>query len=912
MIVLALLLAVLATDPPAEASAAEDRRLPARVLRKRLQELGLVDLLELHLQLLPPDRPLEAHTQGRQLALLQYGRQDLSTAERLAAAERASNHLRALIDAYPDHEGRFMWRLDLGRDLIDRQAEPFYNNIMFRGGTDDDRTALAELTSEAIDVYADLIAELIEIEQQIDDMSISEFERMTRNGQIDQIEQLLPRARYLSMWANYYHCLTLQSRDPRRIELLNKVITYLTQESQLVDTPHNMSNYQAQSLLLAGMAYRLLNSSDRAEVLLDRAAGVAGTLPDVANRHRLQWVVTLAELERVRNFRDSRDYDRALRTISRYRSRLRKDDPQRFNIEYALALLEGTVCRAQAEDLPPNQERRRGALLLRARQPLIELAEEHPRYRNEIYSQVYEDVATDTADADLDSFEKNIVAARLLRQASDIRVELQGLAEKDDGKRMQELRQEQNTLLHRAVNLAFRVLEDTSPLARKLHAEARFNIAVCYHVQGQVLAAIEQFNLVVDDHPDFERRQAAAVYAARLAEGLYARTAPSVRKSLREPVLQAIHGLVTEYPHVPESAQRLFVYGRILQDAGRFADAAAQYDLVPQDDPRYSAALLHKAQCDLQLARAEDNAETQSRSIYARRAREAAEAFSVLTDPVTQHTGWADAQLIVAEATLLDPRRGASEALEVLDQANDAIELHPQLIGRAMRLRILAYQDLGLSDQAASIIPGYIQRDPTRAGATLQGLLEVLNDEIEQARANKRTDVARKKALDAVIVARELSRWASSSASQLSTAARTALQLEYAESLMRTTREQDIIAAYDIFSAVVAKDAASRTDGEPRNARAIQGLAESAMASEHYAEALPHFSRLHRLSPENSDVWWTALLGEVRCRAALDQDAQMLYNLIEQKKAFFPKMGGSQMRRNFQRLQQELKSKIQR
>jgi hypothetical protein len=84
------------------------------------------------------------------------------------------------------------------------------------------------------------------------------------------------------------------------------------------------------------------------------------------------------------------------------------------------------------------------------------------------------------------------------------------------------------------------------------------------------------------------------------------------------------------------------------------------------------------------------------------------------------------------------------------------------------------------------------------------------------------------------------------------------------------------------------------------------------VASERYAEALPHFSRLHRLSPENSEVWWSALLGEVRCRAKLDQDAQMLYNLIEQKKAFFPKMGGSDMRRRFQRLQQELKTKTTR
>jgi hypothetical protein len=60
-------------------------------------------------------------------------------------------------------------------------------------------------------------------------------------------------------------------------------------------------------------------------------------------------------------------------------------------------------------------------------------------------------------------------------------------------------------------------------------------------------------------------------------------------------------------------------------------------------------------------------------------------------------------------------------------------------------------------------------------------------------------------------------------------------------------------------------------------------------------------------SPEDSVLWWKAFLRELQCRAALDQDPQSLYNLISQKRVFFPEMGG--LGEEFKQLQSKLRRK---
>jgi tetratricopeptide (TPR) repeat protein len=214
-----------------------------------------------------------------------------------------------------------------------------------------------------------------------------------------------------------------------------------------------------------------------------------------------------------------------------------------------------------------------------------------------------------------------------------------------------------------------------------------------------------------------------------------------------------------------------------------------------------------------------------------------------------------------------------------------------------MRIRILAYQALGELEQAAAIIPQYLKQDPQNAGATLQGLLNTFKDEIAQAEDSGQTEQAQRKAEDALIVARALHTWSEQSTAGLDETGRLAFKLEYGEALLRTGRAGE---ALKLFRSVVDAGRGSK------NGRAVVGLAQAYLLDDNPREALPHFSRLYRDTPEDTDLWWRSFLGEIRCRIALDQDRRTLYNLISQKRVFHPQMGGPKRREQFEQLRTEL------
>ncbi len=260
---------------------------------------------------------------------------------------------------------------------------------MFRGGTAEDFQALARITAQALGVFDRLINELIAAEAKIDSLTIKQFEKSAKSGHIERIEELQPKARYFRLWASYYRCLTLEPGSVSLVAPLKEIVDYLNEESKLTTIEHRNSHYQAQSLLLAGMAYRLLGSSDRAEDYLFKAGTVVAAIPDFMERHDLKWVTLFSALERVKNFRDRGQYEMAVRTLDEFQSQLPVNSPDQFSLHFALALLKGTVYRAHALALPSDASAERSQLLLTSRQALIDLAREHPRYQDEIYATLF-------------------------------------------------------------------------------------------------------------------------------------------------------------------------------------------------------------------------------------------------------------------------------------------------------------------------------------------------------------------------------------------------------------------------------------------------------------------------------------------------------------------------------------------
>ncbi len=207
----------------------ENERLSSEAFRRGLKRLGLTDLLDYYVREYPPKNPIEAALLKRELRLILYSDSSIPSEDRLEALEEATTILKQLIADHPDHSSRFDWQLDVGRDLVFRKAEPYHNNVMFRGGTAEDRQALAQITAQALGVFDRLINELVAAEAKIDSLSIKQFEKSAKSGHIERIEELQPKARYFRLWASYYRCLTLEPGSSSLVAPLKAIVDYLNE-----------------------------------------------------------------------------------------------------------------------------------------------------------------------------------------------------------------------------------------------------------------------------------------------------------------------------------------------------------------------------------------------------------------------------------------------------------------------------------------------------------------------------------------------------------------------------------------------------------------------------------------------------------------------------------------------------------
>ena len=329
--------------------------------------------------------------------------------------------------------------------------------------------------------------------------------------------------------------------------------------------------------------------------------------------------------------------------------------------------------------------------------------------------------------------------------------------------------------------------------------------------------------------------------------------------------------------------------------------------MVQADDPRYLETLFRIAECNLYLLRkiaveGKRRAVTSQASLTADSVARFQSKFND-SDTGASNRQLAESHLFAAEANMLSPTQYPDRALATLKGFESRFVDELDLLGKAMRIRILAYQALGELEQAAAIIPQYLKQDPQNAGATLQGLLNTFKDEIAQAEDAGQTEQAQRKAEDALIVARALHTWSKQSAAGLDNAGRLAFKLEYGEALLRTRRAGE---ALELFRSVAGDGLGKKAGGGNESGRALLGLAQAYLLDNNPREALPYFSRLYRDTPEDTDLWWRSFLGEIRCRIALDQDRRTLYNLISQKRVFHPQMGGPKHREQFEQLRTEL------
>ncbi|MCO6437650.1 MAG: tetratricopeptide repeat protein [Phycisphaerae bacterium] len=876
-------------EPPAE-----ERRLNVVIFREGLRRLGLTEILEQHLHEFPPSNPIATKLLLRDARLAAADDENRTPVERHQALMEANKLLGEVIAEAKDDPRRFQWRFDLAHSLVYDEAEPYFTNILYRGGTEQDRTELAERTGRALAALDRLIEELSAEYERIDQMSIAEFERVERTGYVAAVDALAPRAEYLRLWTWFYDSLARGREDPQRLTELTHVLQGLEREGTLLETDHMQSRVQVQALLLAGMAARRINDPAAARSYLDRAVRVADKLSDEEERDRVAWAVTLARLERVRTERDDGKFDAALRELDRLREQIGRDEsPATFGLVLVAALEERNTYRDRAAVLSASgrsndaRKARRESWLA-----LERVARRSPRHRNELYALVSGLVPSDATPASLDPFELAAVLAAALYEDGDATDDV-----RDAGG---------------AVAVGKYFLEHAATDAPDLVPEVLFNLAAAEYHRGRLAAAAERLLTLVHDYPQFEHAQRAAVLAVELAGELRRDETHADREAVQTLYQSALETLVRGFAGTDAAEYWRFYLAQVYEQNDEFQSAAEEYNRVVPSHEYAEEARFRRLRClALKLLADADKPDADVVAI-----RAAAASFLNLQRDYLQRAT-ADAaesrgddpsasrrmrlRLLTAEVHLLPQLDQARIALDNLGELEGKLDAEPELRARYWRARLLALEQLGRLDEAGRVVPLFVDADPVRAGATLQSLYDGLVERIDQPRADKGIVAAQRRADFLLLLARHIDAWVSRRDPAPDSYERRAAALQLAEAYLRAGKYQ---AAKERFSALVEHLAEGSASDDFRT-RSELGLAESLYRLDDYAAALPIFNRWVTALPDGDPRRWQALLRDLQCRTTQGQDPRDVLKVIRQQRYLYPDMGGNRFRSEFDRLERE-------
>ncbi|MCH7813286.1 MAG: hypothetical protein IID40_04615 [Planctomycetes bacterium] len=862
------------------------------VYREGLRQRGLIDLLEAALSEAPPGDEVEAELLRREILLATADDASRTAAARRAALDEANGLLRSLISTRPADPRALQWRLERGQSLLYKRGDPYSTQVLYRGGTAADRRELARIMIEAIGAFDDLKTALQTEYVRLDQLSLGEFERLERKGYIERLDRLLPQAQAMRRWAVFYRALARDAKDPHRIDELRSVVVELRDQTDLLETPHPVSHYQCQSLLLSGMCVRRLGDYALALEQLTAAVSVVEELGDPVERRDLQWAVTLAGIERVRTLREARRYEEALDGLEDLRTWIGSTAPSNFGLQLVTALLESSVVRARARRLAAAGNAALARRVeARSRDPLITLARQSDAYRDAVYAAVYEQMEADQDPEALHPFERCALVAGLL-----------GDAERGGGGDTERI-----ALLDRAISVAHQALADTTTLDPELHAEVLYNLAVASHRRGLRLEAAGTFLEVGRDFATFRLAEQAATLAVQGAWELHQDLGLRARPEVQELYLEALVVLTERHEKSPAAAYWQFFRAQALEEREQLTEAARQYARVSADHEFYLQARFLRARCLAGAIRERvergdaDPAELAAQTEAAIRATQ--RFIEYATQRAADEPQRTDIDRLVARAlvnqaelTVLPGLERNQNALTLLEGFEQRPGAASELIGRVLRVRIIAYQALGKLAEAEQAIPEYIKSDPANAGATLQELFNAIDAEVRRLRRAGRDDQARQKAESALLLARKLFDWAQSDTANLSSANREALQVQLGEAALAAGHPAQ---ARQVFTECLQRRGGSPDQPGAGDLRVTLGLAEALFQLDRFSEALPLYSRVYGWLEQATPLWWRALLGDLRCRTELDTDPAGVIRVIRQHRFLRPDMGGPELKAGF-------------
>ncbi len=867
--------------------AAEEDRLNTGIFRAALKKRGLTELLNLHRADFPPTNEVDALRLARDIKLAEFADRSRTPEHRQAAIAEANTILRRLIAEHGDDLRQTEWRFALVRSILYQEAEPLITSILYRGGREDERKALRPLTEQAVATSAALIEHLHAEYKRIDAMSVSAFERLEKKGYVERLDQLEPQIRYVQLWAWFYDSLSYGDNDPRAAERLAKVRSGMSEMRSLLTTPHEQTGVQVQAHTLLGMTYRRLNQHRLARGALRQAVLIGARMADPTERTRVAWAIQLARIELIRNERRAGRFSAAMDAVDQLKQSL---TPGEAN--FGLWLVAAMETRDVQRDWSIYKENRGETVDAAAHRKaswraLLELTRTFPKRRDEIYGIVYQRLDPATPADMLDPFERSAVLAGLLSEAA---------ATPDHTERLRRVIERGESYLA--------LTREESPV---LAAEMWFHIAIAEYHLGLTRQAAKRFLSLSVRLPLSDAAPRAARLAVELAAKLNKESdAPDPAKP-DTLYLDALTHLVTQYPQSDAGIYWRFFYAQQLDQAGRFDDAAAQYERVAETHEHYiesrflqlramtlslTALSDHGAINELEAHRRMDDVFEVYRSfvVIATRAIGSARDDS---QKKTWHHLLARARVLTAEAQVLPSIDRLHAAIDTIAGFETTFPHEPALEARVWRVRLRTYQQLGQLEQAAQAIPAYLAAEPANAGPTLQALFTSLADELRYASFDAADQNTSQKAALALLLAQQIDTWTEHAPTPIAPAMRRAVRIQLAEAHLWAGHYEQAKKRFDALDARV---------NDNQDQRILWGRAEALFRLQQYEDALPLFNTLAGGLRPSDPIRWRSLLRDLQCRDALHHDPNGIIRVIEQQSFLFPELGGPALASQFQKL----------
>lgn len=920
-LVMLALVARVAFAAPAEPS------LPAPdddvAFREALRSRGLDGWLDQYWADRPSSDDVSAKLRRREAFLAEAASAGTASARAGESVTQASAILAELLAAHPEHPDRLRWRLELARDCLERQAPDAFVNVLTYELPGRDVAKVRDLSKRGIDALESLRQEVAETWKSLETLNEASLAIVRDTGSLDALESLDAQSSALLTWARLYQAITGEFDSQQRRAAFARVLTDLSESGRLEPTPGREFD-QVGATLIAAVAERRLSVLDQ-ENATGLAAGAAVGEPDRRAREviaiqaritdgelrrRLRQASLIAVLEQIRAVRDARRYDDALQFAAQAREwtlKSRADEPSAF---VAVSLLEATTlwfkqAAEQAGDSRPPDPWASVAWLdcEPCLKPLERVCLQSPVHRDALYRVLAFAAVPWPASESARPFVLQLTVGAAVHGARTDANLAAGLAA-------------HAAALHKAADSA--KAQSNAAMA----GELQYLLGQALHLLGRDAESVQVLTDLAIGAPGHDRADLAIRQAVDWAGAQLRRSGPTGSPESRAAFVRAARTLRKRFPGERNNPALSYAMAAVLENDGQFQEAAVEYAAVGAEQPQARDAALGRLRCcrlalEAQAGTSSQPSDATELTGAARQAldevlgrfpdlKSSADPTATTSDAtVVLPLACDKAQLLLAAVRLLNLPAigGAAEAVLMLEGFESRTRACPELLGPALRERILGLRQLKRLTEARSVLDRYLAAEPDRAGSSMAGLLQSMQEEILALLERGDDAGAATVAAEAVQVGESLLAWADAAPGRLESADRGIIRTWYAAALLQAGRPDEALRVSEATSQSIRAGSPSEASA---TTQADLVRADALLAMRNHADAVALYAEIWQSAPERSDAWWHAFVGSLECHAALGTEPGVVLQSIRQQRALAPDLGGARWARKLTALEAAL------